>query len=58
MLQILSFYEDKMIKGLFLVFLLLAVASTKAAVDEKGEKELNNLSTKVLTTHISTHLLY
>ena len=47
-----------MIKGLFLVFLLLAVASTKAAVDEKGEKELNNLSKKVLTTHISTHLLY
>ena len=34
-----SVYKDKMIKGLFLVILLLAVASTKAAVDEKGEKK-------------------
>ena len=56
MLQIFSFYEDKMIKGLFLVFLLLAVASAKAAVDEKGEKKLDNISKKVLTTYISTHL--
>ena len=40
-----------MIKGLFLVFLLLAVASTKAAVDQKGEKKLNIIPKKVLTIH-------
>jgi hypothetical protein len=46
-----------MIKGLFLVLLLVAVSNTKAAVDEKGKKKYI-MSKKDLKTHISSYLSY